>query len=226
MTAAGAVGSVVRTVVAAGAGAVGRRLLGSGAEAQSGAGQEGQISTSEVSIEGGADAQPWMLVELQQNDAQAAMSARWATKSTSFHALERWERERVAEYKKTAAQHMRTLELLQRQTAAGREEQLEAVTFFTQRAAADAAYAASITKQKLGGRPVSELSNLRGTLSAAKAEAKGEAGGADAGASAALLDVSGVVAVSAMMSVLGCMMLQARAATPAGFLALGVRRLP
>ena len=42
-----------------------------------------------------------------------------------------------------------------------------------------------------------------------QAEGKGEGSAADAAASAALIDVSGVVAVSSVMSVLGCMMLQA-----------------
>lgn len=42
-----------------------------------------------------------------------------------------------------------------------------------------------------------------------QAEGKGDGSAADAAASAALIDVSGVVAVSSVMSVLGCMMLQA-----------------
>lgn len=118
--------------------------------------------------------------------------------------LESWERDRCVEHKSTAGQHARTLEMLQRQSAAGKEEQLEAVSFLQQRATADQQYAQSISKQKLGGRPVSELSNLRGTVSSSKAD--GQGGAADA---SALIDVSGVVAVSAIMSVLGSMMVQA-----------------
>ena len=64
------------------------------------------------------------------------------------------------------------LELLQRQSSAGREEQLECVTFLQQRAQADAQYATSITKQRLGRRPVAELSDLRSTLMAASRHLK------------------------------------------------------
>lgn len=206
-----AVASAVRTAVAAGAGAVWRGVRGStgATEVHGGyAPEEGTISTSEVpALDGGG--QPWTLVELKQSGAQARLSARWAAKAHSFHALDSWERQRCVEHKRTAAQHLHVLELLQRQSSAGREEQLECVTFLQQRAQADSHYAASITKQRLGRRPVAELSDLRSTLMAAKAEGKGEGGAAGAAASAALIDASGVVAVSGVMSVLGCMMLQA-----------------
>lgn len=204
--------TVIRAV-AAGAGAVGRRLVGGGANDQQQCAEgDGVITTSELpSLEG--DAQPWMLVELKQNDAQAQLSAKWATKNQAFHGLDTWERQRCAEHKQTSSQHAKVLEMLQRQSAAGREEQLECISFLQARAAADTAYANSITKAKLGGRPVSELSDLRGTLSAAKADKGGAADGIGArGADDSgleLIDASGVVAVSSVMGVLGCMMLQA-----------------
>ena len=204
--------TVIRAV-AAGAGAVGRRLVGGGASDQQQCAEgDGVITTSELpSLEG--DAQPWMLVELKQNDAQAQLSAKWATKNQAFHGLDTWERQRCAEHKQTSTQQARVLEMLQRQSAAGRDEQLECMSFLQTRAAADTAYANSITKAKLGGRPVSELSDLRGALSAAKAEQGAAADGRGArgadGGGAELIDASGVVAVSSVMSVLGCMMLQA-----------------
>ena len=144
-----AVASAVVAVVAAGAGAVWRGVRGSStAEVHDGyAPEEGTISTSEVpSLDGGG--QPWTLVQLKQSGAQAQLSARWAAKAHSFHALDSWERQRFApstrgpsltkstrgripapplsrcaEHKKTAAKHLHVLELLQRQSAAGREEQ-------------------------------------------------------------------------------------------------------
>ena len=153
-----AVASAMRTVVAAGAGAVWRGVRGSSAAVHDGyAPEEGTISTSEVpALDGGG--QPWTLVELKQSGAQAQLSARWAAKAHSFHALDSWERQRSApstrgpnsnpsldpglsltrstrgripalslsrcgEHKRTAAQHLHVLELLQRQSSAGREEQ-------------------------------------------------------------------------------------------------------
>ena len=144
-----AVASAVVAVVAAGAGAVWRGVRGSStAEVHDGyAPEEGTISTSEVpALDGGG--QPWTLVQLKQSGAQAQLSARWAAKAHSFHALDSWERQRFApstrgpsltkstrgrvpapalsrcaEHKRTAAKHLHVLELLQRQSAAGREEQ-------------------------------------------------------------------------------------------------------
>ena len=91
-----AVASAMRTVVAAGAGAVWRGVRGSGAAVHDGyAPEEGTISTSEVpALDGGG--QPWTLVELKQSGAQAQLSARWAAKAHSFHALDSWERQRSA----------------------------------------------------------------------------------------------------------------------------------
>lgn len=65
----GAVTSVV-SVIAAGAGAVGRRIVGSGGDHQHGLGDEGRISTSEVTMSHEGDASPWTLVELAQNNEQ------------------------------------------------------------------------------------------------------------------------------------------------------------
>ena len=58
---------------------------------------------------------------------------------------------------------------------------------------------------RVGLQPLPHTSSRRSH----QAEGKGEGSAADAAASAALIDVSGVVAVSSVMSVLGCMMLQA-----------------
>ena len=81
-----AVGSVVRTVVAAGAGAVWRGVRGSGsAEAHNGdAPEEGTISTSEVPGLLDGDGQPWTLVELKQSGAQAQLSVAPYTYSCSL----------------------------------------------------------------------------------------------------------------------------------------------
>ena len=90
-----AVASAVVAVVAAGAGAVWRGVRGSStAEVHDGyAPEEGTISTSEVpALDGGG--QPWTLVQLKQSGAQAQLSARWAAKAHSFHALDSWERQR------------------------------------------------------------------------------------------------------------------------------------
>jgi hypothetical protein len=57
----------------------------------------------------------------------------------------------------------------------------------------------------VGLQPLPDASSRRSP----QAEGKGDGGAAGAAASAALIDVSGVVAVSSVMSVLGCMMLQA-----------------
>ena len=92
-----AVASVVRTAVAAGAGAVWRGVRGSSTAVEHGgdAPEESTISTSEVPALDG-DGQPWTLVELKQSGAQAQISARWAAKAHSFAALDSWERERCA----------------------------------------------------------------------------------------------------------------------------------
>ena len=90
-----AVASAVVAVVAAGAGAVWRGVRrSSAAEVHDGyAPEEGTISTSEVpALDGGG--QPWTLVQLKQSGAQAQLSARWAAKAHSFHALDSWERQR------------------------------------------------------------------------------------------------------------------------------------
>jgi len=160
-------------------------------------GEEEAISTREVrSLEG--DGQPWMLVELRQGSRRAMRSRQWALKNTAFSSLKVAEAERVAEFKRLSQQHGGTLALLQRQHALGREEQSECASFLTQRAAADAAYAHAMAKQRLGGRAVTALADLR----------SGDKYAVLASGAAPLCDASGCAEVRAALSVLGCMVAQ------------------
>ena len=88
--------------------------------------------------------------------------------------------------------------MLQKQAAQGKEEQSECVSFLSQRAAADAQYAQTISKQRLGGKHVAELGDLRNTTLAVPAP----------GAALPIADASGCEEVRAVRSVLGCMMVQ------------------
>eukprot|EP00966_Prymnesium_polylepis_P184979 4287160-Prymnesium_polylepis.1 len=105
---------------------------------------------------GDGDIASWTMVDLARGEAQ-----RRSTQRTAFNRLSEWELARCADYAKAGAQHATLLALLQKHAAHGREELQETVGFLAARAAADGAYAAALSKQKLGGRPIGELGDMR-----------------------------------------------------------------
>jgi len=174
-----------------------RKAPGTAASPGVGAGS-GKITTVEVRSHEG-DSQPWVLVDVARSGAEAAETAKWSHKARAFRSLEKAEGERREHYARWSQAQAATLLALQRQAARGREEQAECVAFLQQRAAADTGYATTLSKHRLGGKPVSQLADLR---------AAALPGGAGSGCQA-LSDAGGCAELAAVMSVLGCMLTNA-----------------
>jgi len=138
----------------------------------------------------------WAMVEAADGESQ-----RLNTRHSAFSALQEWEEARCADFKIVAAQHARVYDMLAKRAALGNQEQSEAVAYLTTRGAADAAYAAAISKQRLGGKPIVELGDLR--------SAAARADHASSNAVVPLCDSGGILEVQSVMSMLGCMMMQA-----------------
>eukprot|EP00962_Isochrysis_galbana_P036964 scaffold12850_cov109-Isochrysis_galbana.AAC.8 len=159
------------------------------------AGGGGKITTREVRSHEG-DPQPWMLVDVAQSGAEATQSAKWSLKAQAFRSMEKAEEQRKEHFAQWSAAQASSLAALQRQAARGKEEQAECVAFLQQRAAADLAYAASFSKHRLGGKPVSQLADLRAAALP----------GVPGSGAPALSDAGGCAELAVVMSVLGCML--------------------
>lgn len=152
-----------------------------------GGGEEEGEGEREGEGEGG-----WTLVEA----SVSALPLRGITRREAFAGLEEWEARRVGDHRLVAQRYASLLALLQRQTARGKEELSECLTFLSQRMAADGVYAASIARHKLGGRGMAEWANCTKPRDMALGE------------SSPLTDSSGNEELGTVRAVLGCMTVQ------------------
>ena len=141
------------------------------------------------------DSQPWTIVDVVSNSNG---TKKWTVKARAFQQITKREAKRAAGFTVFQKHNSATLDALQKITSRGKEEQTEAATFLQQRAAADSAYGAALLKQRLGGKFVSELADLR----------SGGLPGRGSSRLPAIDDAAGSAEARTAISVLGCMMAQ------------------
>lgn len=166
------------------------------------AAQDERVVMREVSSPDGGEA--WTLIDVAQSEVRTRQGKRWALKSSAFDAVRAWEARRSEAFSAVQQRYARTHDALARQAARGKDEGAGSLLFLQQRVAADTAYAQALSRQRLGGKPVTEWGAIKRTA----ARAAPPAAAAAAAEVLPLQDSSGNEQVESVMHVLGSMTVQ------------------
>ena len=166
------------------------------------AAQDERVVMREVSSPDGGEA--WTLIDVAQSEVRTRQGKRWALKSSAFDAVRAWEARRSEAFSAVQQRYARTHDALTRQATRGKDEGASSLLFLQQRVAADTAYAQALSRQRLGGKPVTEWGAIKRTA----ARAAPPATAAAVAEVLPLQDSSGNEQVESVMHVLGSMTVQ------------------